>query len=239
MRVRGLSYGYVFARGGSKGVPGKNIRPLAGRPLIAYAIDALKESRSVDRVIVSTDDGAIAAAALACGAEVPFMRPAELAADGASELLAWKHALAEAEREGRLPEIFVSAPATSPLRDVSDIDAAVELLLDTGCDMVVSVSPSARNPYFNMVRRDGDGRVSLLVRSDRPPARRQDAPPAYDMTTVVYAARPRYVLGCGALMEGDVRAVVVPEERALDIDTPLDFEFAEFIMERRRAHCAN
>lgn len=230
--MKKLIYGYVFARGGSKGVPGKNIRPLAGKPLIAYAVEALAASRRVDRVIVSTDDVGIARAAAASGAEVPFMRPAELARDDSPELLAWRHALAEARGEGHSPDIMVSAPATSPLRSPGDIDDAIEMLLVTGCDLVLGVTPSSRNPYFNMVRRDEKGRVEVLM-PQAGLSRRQDAPPVYDVTTVVYAAKAEYVDRCESTLAGDVRSIVIPPERSVDIDTPLDFEFAEFLMRKR------
>lgn len=231
--MKKLIYGYVFARGGSKGVPGKNIRPLAGKPLIAYAIESLRGSRYMNRIIVSTDDEKIARVAMDCGAEVPFMRPAELAQDGSSELLAWQHALTQAGNEGRMPDIFVSAPATSPMREPDDIDGAVEMLIDTGCDLVLGVSPSSRNPCFNMVSRDENGRVKIVMTPAPKVVRRQDAPPVFDITTVVYAAKAEYVNRCKSILDGDVRSVIIPEERALDIDTPLDFEFAEFLMRKR------
>ncbi|MDR3355419.1 MAG: acylneuraminate cytidylyltransferase family protein [Synergistaceae bacterium] len=228
-----ICYGYVFARGGSKGIPGKNIRPLCGKPLIAYSIEALKASRHVRRVIVSTDDENIAKIAAEYGAEVPFKRPAELASDSSPEILAWKHALSEAEREGAMPDIFVSAPTTSPLREPGDIDAAVDMLARTDADIVISVTPSSRSPYFNMVTRDEAGRSRIFAELPGGVDRRQDAPLVYDMTTVVYAAKSRYVKNCRSLMEGDVRSIIVPAERAADIDTQLDFDFAEFLIRRR------
>jgi N-acylneuraminate cytidylyltransferase len=228
-----LCYGYVFARGGSKGIPGKNIKPMCGRPLIAYSIEVLRESKYVDRVIVSTDDENIARAAVECGAEVPFMRPAELASDSSPEVLSWKHALSEAKREGTMPDVFVSAPTTSPLRSPGDIDAAVDMLADTGADIVISVTPASRSPYFNMATRDESGRTRLFAKLPGGVERRQDAPPVYDITTVAYAARSQYIMDCGSLMEGDVRSIVVQAERAVDIDTQLDFDFAEFLIRRR------
>ncbi|MDR1481062.1 MAG: acylneuraminate cytidylyltransferase family protein [Synergistaceae bacterium] len=228
-----LCYGYVFARGGSKGIPGKNIKPMHGKPLIAYSIEALRESRYVSRVIISTDDRDIARVAAEYGAEVPFMRPAELASDSSPEVLAWKHALSEAKREGTMPGILVSAPATSPLRSPGDIDAAVDMLAETDADIVISVTPSSRSPYFNMATRDESGRTRLFAAFPGGVERRQDAPPVYDMTTVAYAAKSRYVMDCGSLMEGDVRSIIVPAERAADIDTQLDFDFAEFLIRRR------
>jgi N-acylneuraminate cytidylyltransferase len=227
-----LCYGYIFARGGSKGLPGKNIKLLAGRPLIAYSIAALRGSRYVDRIIVSTDSDDIARIAREHGAETPFMRPRELASDGSPEILSWRHALSEAACEGRVPEIMVSAPATSPLRSPEDIDAALEMLARTSADQVISVTPASRNPYFNMVTRDGDGRSRVFAYM---PGihRRQDAPAVYDMTTVVYASKSGFVMNEDPDREPDVRSVIIPAERALDIDTQLDFDFAEFMMKAR------
>lgn len=228
-----VCYGYVFARGGSKGVPRKNIRLLNGRPLIAYSIDALKESCYIDRVIVSTDDREIADVAVQCGAEVPFMRPAELAADDAPELLAWRHALDEAEKEGQLPDLMVCAPATSPLRLPSDIDAAIEMQVATDADQVVSVTQASRSPYFNMMTRDEDGRSRLFAEPAGRITRRQDAPPVFDMTTVAYVSKPGYIRSDKNMREADIRSIIVPAERALDIDTELDLLFAELMMRRR------
>jgi N-acylneuraminate cytidylyltransferase len=228
-----LCYGYVFARGGSKGLPGKNIKSLAGRPLIAYSIESLRGSRHVDRIIVSTDSEDIARVARDCGAETPFMRPAELASDTSPEILSWRHALSEAAMEGRLPEIMVVAPATSPLRSPEDIDAALDMLARTSADQVISVTPASRNPYFNMVTRDEDGRSRVFARLPEGIHRRQDAPLVYDQTTVVYASRTGFIMDGGPNREPDVRSIIIPAERALDIDTQLDFDFAEFIMERR------
>ncbi len=227
--------GAIFARGGSKGVPRKNIRPLAGKPLIAYAIETAKAVSLIDRVIVSTDDAEIAQVSKQYGADVPFMRPAELAQDKTPELLAWKHALETIETElGHPVDIMVSVPTTSPLRSSEDVARCLQLLLSSDADMVVTVTEAHRSPYFNMVTIDGEQNAKLVI----PPAggavvRRQDAPAVYDMTTVAYAVRGSYVKSTSAVMAGKVKAVVVPKERALDIDTILDFEIAEFLMESR------
>lgn len=229
---------FIFARGGSKGVPRKNIRPLAGRPLIAWAIAAAQACRCVNRVVVSTDDAEIADVARRWGAEAPFLRPAELAGDTAPELLAWQHALrAIAQLPGYTPpDVFLSVPTTAPLREPADLDRCVEGLLAGPFDLCLTATPAARSPYFNQVVLDDAGLARLVI----PPrggevARRQDAPAVYDLTTVAYAARPEYVLRTSALMSGRVTAVMVPPERALDIDTPLDFEIAEFLLQRRLA----
>jgi CMP-N-acetylneuraminic acid synthetase len=225
--------GFVFARGGSKGVPGKNIRPLGGRPLIAWSIEQLIAVKRVDRVIVSTDSPAIAAAARAEGAEIPFMRPAELATDTASEWLSWKHALAFLrEAEGRYPDAMVVAPATAPLRAVSDLERCLDEFERGDADVVITVTSAHRSPYFNMVRID-DGYATLVIPPEGAIVRRQDVPAVYDMTTVAYVARPEFVMRSNGLFDGRLQAVHIPAERAIDIDTPLDFRMAELLLAER------
>lgn len=230
--------GMIFARGGSKGLPGKNILPLAGKPLLAHAITTAKQVPRIQRVIVSTDDAAIAAVARQYGAEVPFLRPPELATDHAPELLAWKHALTTiAAQTGRAVDVMVSVPTTAPLRRSEDVVRCVELLLASAADLVVTVTEANRSPYFNMVTLDHDQNATLVI----PPAhgtvtRRQDAPTVYDMTTVAYAARGPYVLATDTLMAGRVKAIIVPRERALDIDDAFDFAIAEHRMTQAYAN---
>jgi CMP-N-acetylneuraminic acid synthetase len=224
--------GVIFARGGSKGVPRKNLRSLAGRPLIAHAIETALASQWIDRVVVSTDDAEIAAVARQYGAKVPFLRPQELARDDSPEWLAWQHAirtLAATEDEPKM-EVFVSVPPTSPLRTVEDVDACIEALLASDADIVITVKPAERNPYFNMVVLNQAGYAQLLIPPDRTVQRRQTAPAVYDMTTVAYAARPEFVLMASSIFEGQVKAILVPTERALDIDVELDLQFAEFLL---------
>jgi len=224
--------GFIFARGGSKGVPRKNIRPLAGKPLIAYAIETALASELIDRVVVSTDDAEIANVAQQYGAEVPFMRPPELAQDDSPEWLAWQHAIRTLKATKGEPRMdaFVSIPPTSPLRAVKDVDACIKTLLESDADIVITVKPAERNPYFNMVMLAEEGYARLVIPADQPVHRRQAAPLAYDMTTVAYAARPEFVLKADSIFEGTVKAVVVPVERSLDIDTELDFKLAEFLL---------
>ncbi len=228
--------GAVFARGGSKGVPGKNVRLLGGRPLIAHAVECARAIRAINRIIVSTDDRAIRDAALSAGAEAPFLRPAELATDEASEWLAWQHALRECEKlgfgDGHI-DTLVSIPATAPLRRTEDVSAAISKLHEGGFDLVLAVTPSRRSPYFNMVVED-QGAVRIVIpQGPQGPRRRQDAPPTFDIATVVYAARRDYVLGARGLFDGRVGAIVVPEESAVDIDTEFDLELAAWLWARR------
>lgn len=220
----------IPARGGSKGVPRKNVRPLAGKPLIAYAIEVARASSLIDRTIVSTDDGEIANVARQYGAEVPFLRPAELARDDTPEWQVWQHTLRFVEAERGLPDVLVCVSPTSPLRTAEDVDACIRALLDSNADVAFAVKPAERNPYFNMVTLNDAGYARLVIPTAQPVHRRQSAPVVYDMTTVAYAARPRFVLSADAMFEGKTRAVIVPAERALDIDTELDFRLAEFLM---------
>ena len=224
--------GFIFARGGSKGVPHKNIRPLAGKPLIAYAIETALASELIDRVIVSTDDAEIADVAREYGAEVPFMRPQELAQDDSPEWLAWQHAIRALEAAEGDPKIdvFVCVPPTSPLRAVEDVDACIQTLLDSDADLVITVKPAERNPHYNMVMLDGAGYARLVIPPEQTIHQRQATPAVYDMTTVAYAARPEFVLNANSMFGGRVKAVIVPAERAVDIDTELDFKFAEFLL---------
>lgn len=226
---------FIFARGGSKGLPGKNIRPLAGKPLIAWSIEQTKAVKRIERVIVSTDSQEIADVARKYGAEVPFMRPDELARDDSPEWLAWRHALKFVrETEGALPEVMVSVPTTAPLRSPIDIENCLDNFSQGGADMVITVTDAHRSPYFNMVKTNPDGTVGLVISPSGVIARRQDAPVVYDMATVAYVIKPEFVMTHQATFEGRVRAVHVPTERAIDIDTLFDFKIAECLLASQR-----
>jgi len=223
----------ICARGGSKGLPGKNILPLAGKPLIGWAIEHAASVSRINRVIVSTDSEAIAKTAISFGAEVPFIRPADLSRDDSSEWLVWRHALKYLfEERGRLPYALVSVPATAPLRSHMDIGNCLDEYHKGDVDVVITVTDAHRSPYFNMVKIDATNNVSLVNASKKKFSRRQDVPIVYDITTVAYVARPEFVFTHNSIFEGRVRAVKVPKERALDIDTPLDFKIAECLIKQ-------
>ncbi len=232
MEQKPVTYAFIFARGGSKGLPRKNILSLAGKPLIAHSIELAKSLKEVSRVIVSTDDIEIADIAKQWGAEVPFMRPKELASDTAPERLAWQHALHEVGNtaEGGPCEIFLSLPCTAPLRNVSDVENCLEVYYKNDCDVVITTSPAQRHPMFNMVYEDMNGDVKLAMESNKKIVRRQDAPILFDITTAAYVVRPSFVFSDKELLQGRVRQVVLPRERAIDIDDALDFAFAEFLV---------
>jgi N-acylneuraminate cytidylyltransferase len=221
---------FIFARGGSKGLPGKNIRPLAGKPLIAWSIEHARSVKRIERIIVSTDSQEIANVARKYGAEVPFIRPENLSSDTSSELLAWRHALNYIfETEGSMPDVMISVPATAPLRIPLDIENCLDEFEKGDLDVVITVTDAQRNPYFNMVKENNDGTVSLVMQPQSKVTRRQDAPNLYDIATVAYVARPDFVMAHQSIFEGRVRSVHVPVERAIDIDTLIDFKIAEIL----------
>ena len=221
----------ICARGGSKGLPGKNILPLAGRPLIAWAIGHAKAVRRIGRVIVSTDSEEIAAVAREAGAETPFLRPAELAQDNSPEWLVWRHALNYLKGTGGVyPDALIVVPATAPLRAVEDVERCLDAYEAGGADVVITVTDAHRSPYFNMVKVHPDGMVGIVIPPDGHLFRRQDVPVVYDVTTVAYVTKPEFVMDKNGIFEGRVRHVHVPIERALDIDTPLDFRIAECLI---------
>lgn len=222
---------FVFARGGSKGLPGKNIRDLAGKPLIAWAVQAAAAVDRVQRVIVSTDSPEIAQVARAFGAETPFLRPAELAQDDSPEWLAWRHALTHLKDvEGEMPQALLSVPTTAPLRTPLDLANCLTEYEQHRPDAVITVTPAHRNPWFNMVRTDDEGWTQRLLPTDRPPVRRQDGPQVWDVTTVGYVVNADFIMTHDSLFEGSVRSVQVPAERAIDIDSEFDFRVAELLL---------
>jgi N-acylneuraminate cytidylyltransferase len=208
----------IPARGGSKGLPGKNVRTVRGRPLLAWTVAAAKASRYIDRLVLSSDDEEIIAAALACECEVPFRRPAELATDVASTIDVVFHALQE------LPgyDVVLLLQPTSPLRTADDIDAVCERVAH-GAPACVSVCPVEESPYW-MYRVNDDGFLSPLI--DLPPnvSRRQDLPPVYLLNGAVYAARVQWLQEHRSFVTCETVAHIMPRERSIDIDTLDDFE---------------
>lgn len=222
----------VFARGGSQGLPNKNLEELGGRPLVARAVDAARSCAGVDRVIVSTDSDQIAEVARAAGGEVPWLRPAHLATPEAREWDAWQHLIGWLGEQGELPDRLLVVPATAPLRAVADLERCLEASAEPGVDVVLTVSPAARNPWFNMVTVDESGRARLVLEPPERIHRRQDAPPVYDVGTVAFVVDPRFVLRATSLYDGVVRAVEVHPSTAIDIDTLVDLEVARSLYAR-------
>jgi len=223
--------GVVPARGGSKGVPGKNLRVLAGRPLLAYTADAVHSSAHLTRTIVSTDDPEIAETARTLGLEVPFMRPPALAADDTLMLPVLQHAVRAMAEGGFTADVVVLLQPTSPLRRGAHIDAALELLESTGADSVVSVVevPHQFNPA-SVLRLDG-GRLTPFLPG---PAvlRRQDKPQVFARNGPAVAAVRSRVLERGSLYGDDTRALVMEPEESIDVDSIDDLAYLEFLFAR-------
>lgn len=221
----------ICARGGSKGIPNKNIKPLAGEPLIVRSINQIKELKEIEKVIVSTDSKKIASIAINAGAEVPFMRPKSLAKDNSPEWLVWRHALETINKiDGNYPDILIVVPVTAPLRAVKDLKNCLKEYQKGDADIVITATDSNRSPYFNMIKVDEEGMANLLISPRETIKRRQDAPEVYDMATVAYVTTPKFVLENDGIFSGKVRHVHIPIERALDIDTPFDFKIAELLL---------
>ena len=221
----------ICARGGSKGVPGKNVRVIAGRPLIAHSVLQALESRLFEAIAVSSDCHAILQAATEAGATLAVKRPSVLAEDTAGKLPAIAHCVQAAEAAlGKRFDTIVDLDATSPLRHVADIVGAVELLENTGVTNVITGAPARRSPYFNLVEVTPDGSAQLSKKLPQGILRRQDSPPCFDMNASIYDWRRDSLLMNPRVFYADTRLFEMPEERSHDIDTELDFQIVDMLM---------
>jgi CMP-N-acetylneuraminic acid synthetase len=231
--------GLITARGGSKGLPGKNLRPLAGKPLMAWTIETARQCPSLGRVIVSTDDANIAEVGRTFGAEVPFLRPAELAQDDSSHLSVVEHALAWLVKQERFePDYVLLLQPTCPLRTASDIEEAVNLARARQADAVVSVCEVKEHPYLTMSLA-ADGTLRDFVPHQLSSLRRQDLPKIYALNGAIYLNRPDSLRRHRTFVPPGSCAYVMPRERSLDIDTPWDFHLAELLFKHGHADRAS
>ena len=227
-------FGVIPARGGSKGLPGKNLRVLGRLSLLGHAVASTRESSSLSRFIVSTDDPRILDEAQRHGAEAPFLRPAELASDEAGMVPVLQHAVRWLESvSGIRPDLIVTLQPTSPFRTGPDIDRTIQKLLATGADSAQTVTEAAYHPFF-MKTLDDDRTVPLFPEGHKY-VRRQDAPPVYQPSGAVYATRYNVLMEQGRVLGDDNRAVVMGFEASVNIDTEWDFMLAELILRAGRA----
>ena len=222
---------FIFARGGSKGLPFKNKLILAGHPLVAYSIHISKVNPMIDDVYVSTDSEEISDIALNYGAKV-IERPKKLAEDNSPEYLSWKHAIKKVQSSIGFFDKFISLPPTSPLRSLEDTQKCL-LAIDNNTDAIITITPSNRSPWFNMVMKDPQNYVTIL-NDGKSINRRQDTPKSFDITTVAYVSTPKFILNTTSLWDGKVKGVIIPKERALDIDDKFDFFVAKHFIPQRR-----
>ena len=224
--------GIIPARGGSKSIPKKNIRLLAGKPLIAHTIETAKKCKMLTKVIVSTDDNEIAEASKKYGGDIPFKRPEELAKDDTPMVPVLQHAVSYVEKNENVHvDIIVLLDPTSPFRRIEDIEACIKKLEDKNADSVVTVCDVEHNPYFVMVRLDDD-RLTPLIETDKEITRRQDAPKVYRVNAAVYAIKRDVLMNKGKVITDNTLAVIMPQELSAHVDHKVDFEFAEFLMEK-------
>lgn len=223
----------ICARGGSTGLPGKNILPLLGKPLIGWTIEQALQSGVADRVLVSTDSQEIAAIARSYGAEVPFLRPAQLATANAAKLPVIQHLVQWVEVNSGPVHTIIDLDPTSPLRDVHDIQACLALL-DAATDLVITGYESDKNPYFNMVEQKEHGYFARVCSPAAEIVGRQAAPRVYAMNASIYVWR-RTALAASLWASPRVRLYAMPRERSIDIDHAIDFELVELLMKKKVA----
>ena len=228
MKVLGL----IPARCGSKWVPRKNVRPLGGKPLIAYTIETALQWGRIDDLIVSTDDDEIAQVAASYGARVPFERPPHLATDTATAYDVVRHATEYVVKdEGKSFEIVIQLDPTSPLRQQVDLERALEMFLDNDLDSLYSVCHAGKNPYFNMVELDERNVARLCMEEKGTFPSRQTSPAVYEMNGSIYIYRTEFLLKEPSFRY-DCMVYVMPRLRSIDIDTEADFLFAELLIEK-------
>jgi N-acylneuraminate cytidylyltransferase/CMP-N,N'-diacetyllegionaminic acid synthase len=226
----------ICARGGSKGVVGKNSRELLGKPLLGWTIEQARATGLFAAIAFSSDSDLLLEAALKAGADVAVKRPGEMATDTAPKLPAIRHCLEQAiAHTGAAPEIFVDLDVTSPLRLPSDILGVVDLLTKSGARNVITGAPAHRSPYFNLVEARPDGSVGLSKTANPPIARRQDAPRCFDMNASIYAWRVTAFLENPAVFYPDTQLFEMPQERSIDIDSELDFTLVELLLRKRHS----
>ncbi len=225
--------GHIGARGGSKGVPGKNFKDLHGKPLIDWSLDQLFACEKIDHVVVSSDDPRIYEHGLKRGGLDMGLRPAHLANDTAGKWEVWQHALEEVEKITGAATMFIDLDCTSPLRLQEDLDGAIALFEAEQPDMVMSCCESRKNPYFNILELDATGALHVSKPLPGGVVARQQAPKVLDHVGLVYVLKPDYLRRASALFEGRVIPYEVPASRGLDVDSPIDWEIISFLMGRQ------
>lgn len=223
----------ICARGGSKGLPNKNLKLLGGRPLIAWSILQAKASGLFEHIVVSSDSEDIRSAALQAGANGVVNRPVDMATDEAPKVPAILHALLEAERETNMRyDVLVDLDATAPLRLPDDITGAVGLLESSGSSSVITGNTAYRSPYFDLVELQVNGTVRVSKTPSSPVFRRQDVPVCYDMNASIYVWRRDALVANPSVFYSDTRLFEMPAERSREIDSPFDFSIVEFLFEK-------
>ncbi len=223
----------ICARKGSKRVKNKNMRDLMGKPLIAYTIETAKKWGRADRIIVSTDSNEIAKISREYGAEVPFMRPNELASDTAPKLPVIQHAVKYLkDEENEEFDLVVDLDPTSPLRTVEDLENAYNIMTQKNSINLFSVCLARKNPYFNMVELDDKEYAHLSKKLENPVFRMQDTPKVYELNASIYIYWTKYLFDMESVINDGSIIYEMPDERSIDIDSEVDFKMVEFFIKR-------
>jgi CMP-N,N'-diacetyllegionaminic acid synthase len=223
-------------RGGSKGVMNKNSRKLLGKPLMSYTIDQALNSGLFSHLVVSTDSKEIADKAENLGAEILFLRPAELATDSAPKIPVIRHALLEVEKHySQQYEVLVDLDATSPLRKSEDIIKAYEQFINDNAEILITGNPARKNPYFNMIENI-DGQIQISKKLEQALLRRQDAPKVFEMNASIYIWSRKALLDYDTLFTKKTSLYIMPEDRSIDIDTDFDWDFVEYLMKKKKEY---
>lgn len=225
--------GLINARAGSKGIPGKNIKHLNGRPLIEYSIEAGLKASRITRVVVSTDSLEIAEIARVCGADTPFMRPPELASDTALQFDAIRHAVETLEEQGDFYEVIVLIQPTCPLRNSTDIDGAIKLMEKSGAESVISVMTVHGQHPLTMYAGDPEADLQPLIDGNKAGTLRQKFPPVFWRNGAIYGMKRDLVINEGSLYGAKTVGYLMPAERSINIDEPVDWIIAETLLRQR------
>lgn len=227
--------GVIPARGGSKSIPRKNIIPLFGKPLLAYTIEAALASKLLTRFVVSTDDAEISSVAHKYGADVPFLRPAEIASDDALSLPVIQHATRKVEKlDDTVFDVVVMLQPSTPLRTSEDIDTGISMLIESNSDSVISVVEVDSNHPFRMKRVLDDGRLINYIDQGFEDMRpRQQLPPVFIRSGALYITQRDVLMEQNSFVGQDCRAYIMPKERAVNIDSEFDLQLAEFLLNAR------
>jgi CMP-N,N'-diacetyllegionaminic acid synthase len=222
--------GLINARGGSKGVPGKNIKLMNGKPLIGYSIECGKASRYIDRLLISTDDPEIANVAKSFGADVPFLRPLELASDTSKQIDAIIHAVGYVENQGELYDYVCVLQPTCPLRQAEDVDGTLELLISTQADSAITVTDVGGRHPRTLYKKDNNCNLVPYLDSDAAGVLRQNFEDLFWRTGAVYAMKRDVLINRLSLYGDSICGYVMPEERCFNIDSPFDWNLCEAYM---------
>lgn len=223
----------ICARKGSKGIKNKNIKLFNGKPLIYYTIKKALTSKFIDEVYVSTDSNKISKISKVFGAKVRFLRKKNLSQDNTPEIKVWRDAISRLEKLNKKKYDYLCVlPVTSPLRLTKDIDDCIKIFKSKKCDGVISITPSSKNPYFNMVQINKSN-LNLINRTKKKIFTRQKSPKVYDVTTVAYVMSTKFIKEKNSIFDGKLEYTIIPKHRSVDIDDEIDFKFAEFLYRKK------